>query len=494
MRHPFVLYVFSTVFVLCCGCASYPVNPPLQQTEDNSGYRMINRTLGEQNSDEVFVILGLSGGGTRAAALGYGVIEYLDHIRFGADNRSLLDEVDIISSSSASSIPAAYYGLFGKETFLDDFVDDILYRKLESSLKRVILNPLEWPRTASANFSRGDLVAEYFDKHIFDGRSFADMQPQRPLIMLNTTDMGIGSQFSFVQGYFDLICSDLSQVSVARAVTASLAFTPYFTPITLKNYNDGQCGYVTPAWVHNAISAGAESDPLVYEAARDVLSYENIEKRPYIHLLDSGISDNMGIRTPRLAFMVTEQFNQVKEGKINKLVIIMVDAKARTDFKGDLKAKPPGAFTSIWTAATRPLDNYSYETVNLIKRDVRDQRNWLDRQRITRETCDDHARSLCEQVELGAGCYEKVSSSCLNTFKVVEDDPTAEFEIYLLHVSFELIEDQAKRERFQSIRTTLELPREDVDMLIEVVPELLHEDPEFHSLLQDLGAHIDKED
>ncbi|MDX2416112.1 MAG: patatin-like phospholipase family protein [Xanthomonadales bacterium] len=493
MRHPLALYLLSTVFVLCCGCASYPVNPPLQHADDNAGYRMTNRTLGEKNTDETFVILSLSGGGTRVAALDYGVIQYLERIRFGVDNRSLLDEVDIISSSSASSIPAAYYGLFGKEVFLDDFVADVLYRKLETSLKRKILNPLEWPRTASVNFSRGDLMAEYFDKHVFNGHTFADMQRQRPFIMLNTTDMGIGSQFSFVQGYFDLICSDLSQVSVARAVTASLAFTPYFTPITLKNYNDGQCGYITPDWVQNAISAGAEADPLVRQAAKDVLSYADIDNRPYIHLLDSGISDNMGIRTPRLAFKVTDQFDQVKEGTINKLIIIMVDAKPESNFKGDLKAKPPGALTSVWTAATRPLDNYSYETVNLIKRDVRDRRHWQDTQRRTKETCDDHARSLCEQVEIGTACYEKVSNSCANTFEVTEDDPSGEFDIYLLHVSFDWIKDQAKRERFKSIPTTLELPREDVDMLIEVVPELLHEDPEFHSLLRDLEAHIDSD-
>jgi hypothetical protein len=99
MLHNFVLYVLSTALVLCCGCASYPVNPPLQQVDGNAGYRMINRTLGEKNSDELFVILGLPGGGYRAVALDYGVIKYLDRIRFGADNRSLLDEVDLISSS-----------------------------------------------------------------------------------------------------------------------------------------------------------------------------------------------------------------------------------------------------------------------------------------------------------------------------------------------------------------------------------------------------------
>jgi len=490
MRRRYALFVLGTVYALCSGCASYPVNPPLTHIDDNSGYRISNLALGEKNSDDLFVILGLSGGGTRAAALDYGVIRYLDRIRFGADNRSLLDEVDLISSSSGSSIPAAYYGLFGQAAFLDNFVDDVLYQAFQGGIKRRLLNPFEWPRLASGKFSRGDLAVEYFDKYVFRGHTFADMPRQRPFIMLNATDMGIGSQFSFVQGYFDLICSDLSQVSVARAVTASLAFTPGFTPITLKNYNDGRCGYITPAWVKDALDAGAEADPLIYAAARNILSYENIDRRPYIHLLDSGISDNMGIRTPQLAFKVANQFDQVKEGGIKKLVVILVDAKPKTDFKGDLKAKPPSAFTSVTTAASRPLANYSYETVNILKRDVRDARDALNQQQRIANACHEHAVSLCAQVEIGAACHERVSGSCLDQFGITDINTPPELGIYLVHVSFELIEDEAKRQRFQTIPTKLELPREDIDQLIEVAPELLNEEPEFHALIRDLGARV----
>jgi NTE family protein len=494
MIHKFNLCALSVIFLLCGGCASYPVNAPLHQIDDEVGYRLRNRTLGVKNSDELFVILGLSGGGIRAAALDYGVLKYLDRIQFGADNRSLLDEVDLISSSSGASIPAAYYGLFGQEAFLDDFVEDALYRKIQTAITRRILNPVHWPRLAASKFSRGDLAVEYFDKQIFHGHTFADMRQQRPMILLNATDMGIGSQFSFVQSNFDLICSDLSQLLVARAVTASLSFTPAFTPITLKNYNDGRCGYTTPLWVQDALKAGVEANPAVYAAARDVLSYEAIDKRPYIHLLDSGISDNMGIRAPQLAIALRElpasQIDRVEEGTVKKLVVILVDAKPKTFFKGDLKAKPPGALTSIQTAASRPLANYSYETVNLIKRDVRDARGELDRHRRTRNACEVHARVVCEQMDLGEGCYEKVSSSCFSKLGVTADNQPKELDIFLIHVSFESIDDRARRERFQSIPTKLELPREDVDLLIDIAPELLHEDPDFHQLLQDLDARI----
>ena len=48
---------------------------------------------------DLFVVMALYGGGTRATALDYGVFEYLGRVRFGDDQRSLLDEADAISSS-----------------------------------------------------------------------------------------------------------------------------------------------------------------------------------------------------------------------------------------------------------------------------------------------------------------------------------------------------------------------------------------------------------
>ena len=72
--------------------------------------------------------------------------------------------------------------------------------------------------------------------------------------------------------------------------------------------------------MQDALKAGVEANPAVYAAARDVLSYEAIDKRPYIHLLDSGISDNMGIRAPQLAIALRElpasQIDRVEEGTV----------------------------------------------------------------------------------------------------------------------------------------------------------------------------------
>lgn len=486
------LIVPLTCAALFAGCAHYPVNEPLERIDTDSGYRLNNRELGPGNSDEVFVILALSGGGTRAAALDFGVMQQLDRVRFGEDGRSLLDEVDIISSSSGASLPAAYYGLFGKDAFFGNFKQDVLYRSIQSALQKRVINPLHWPRLMSGTFSRGDLIAEYLDEQVYDGRTFADMSPARPLIMLNATDIGIGASFSFTQGTFDLLCSDLTNYSVGRAVTASMAFTPAFTPITMKNYNDGRCGDTGHDWAYKAIEQGVEANPHVYAAAVDILSYKDIDKRPYIHLLDSGIADNIGIRTPTLAFQVRDapasQVSRILDGTIQKLVFIIINARPKADFKPDLSPKPPGAITSVKASASRPLANYSYETINLIRRDIADARQRIALYHDQRTLCVEHADTMCKSKVEAEACHKEVRTSCFAEFGVSDDNYPQDLDIYLVHLSFDLIDDEQRREYFEKIPTKLQLPQDDIDALVGLGPELLHEEPEFRHLVMDLGA------
>ncbi len=88
-------------------------------------------------------MLAFSGGGTRAAALAYGILEELRDTTVVIDGqpRRLLDEVDTISSVSGGSFTSAYYGLYGERTF-EDFKDEFLTQNIEHKLVRGLLNPL----------------------------------------------------------------------------------------------------------------------------------------------------------------------------------------------------------------------------------------------------------------------------------------------------------------------------------------------------------------
>src|SRR6266498_1631508 len=86
------------VFVLLgSGCAHHPINAPLAAVDGRTGYRFENAAF-STNSDDLFLMLAFSGGGTRAAALDYGVLEELARSGVGPPSAQhrLLDEVDLI--------------------------------------------------------------------------------------------------------------------------------------------------------------------------------------------------------------------------------------------------------------------------------------------------------------------------------------------------------------------------------------------------------------
>ena len=101
------------------------------------------------------------------------------------------------------------------------------------------------------------------------------------------------------------------------------------------------------------------------------------------------------------------------------------------------------------------------------------------------------ARALVNSKDRGEACYEQVTQSCFDGLGVENSALPGDFSVYLIHISFELIEDDTRRARFQSIPTKLQLPKEDVDMLIGVAPELLNENPEFRHLMRELNATVD---
>lgn len=126
--------------VLTSACAGFPENPALERVDRGRGYRFEALVPGAGNTDDTFVIVTLSGGGTRAAALAYGVLARLSETRLSG-GRTLLDEVDVISSVSGGSFAAAYYGLFGRKRFFTRFPDEVLRLHIESALLWRVLAP-----------------------------------------------------------------------------------------------------------------------------------------------------------------------------------------------------------------------------------------------------------------------------------------------------------------------------------------------------------------
>ncbi len=93
---------------------------------------------------QTFFVLSFSGGGTRAAAFSYGVLEELRRtgVPVAGRRRRLIDEVDLITGVSGGSFTAPAYALHGERLF-SEYEERFLKRDVQGALAWRTLNPLK---------------------------------------------------------------------------------------------------------------------------------------------------------------------------------------------------------------------------------------------------------------------------------------------------------------------------------------------------------------
>lgn len=455
---PSITLIIVTAVVVI-GCAHYPLNQPIKELQPEAGYRA-PQIKDPKNSDQMLLFLTFSGGGTRAASLSYGVLEELRKTEVVVDGkrRRLLDEVDGISGVSGGSFTAGYYGLFGDRIF-EDFETKFLKKNIQGALFWRMLNPLNWFKLFSGTFGRSDLSAEYYGKHVFEERTFGDMAARKgPIIVINATDMSYGTRIGFTQDAFDLICSDLSLFPVARAAAASSAVPMVMAPITLRNYA-GTCGFKMPERFDEILKGRAVSERQFY-LANNVSVYLDSEKKPYIHLVDGGVADNLGLRAILDRVIAKGSFWETVKGtpneNIRKGVLIVVNAETAPDTKWDkTKRIPPfGAMLSSYSKIS--IERYNEETLALLKESVK---SWAEEIKTQR----------CK-----GGPVSSEPGSC------------GDIDFYVVEVKFDALRDEEERTYFQRLPTSFKLAPEQVDKLRGVAHRLLNESDEFQRLLRDL--------
>jgi NTE family protein len=455
---------FIAFFVLQ-GCAHYVVNDEKVTGQITKTYRFNLQAEGN-NTDSLFVCLAFSGGGTRAAALSYGVLEKLRATRiiWKGIEKSLLDEVDCISAISGGSFTAAYYGVFGERIF-QDFRARFLEENVERALLWKLFNPVNWVRLASPYFSRIDLAAEYYDGELFERTTFGSLAEasRRPFVILNATNMANGERFEFTQEQFDFLVSDLNSYPVARAVAASSAFPFLLSPISLKNYP--HTNFVLPKDYESGLE-DYEVNRRRYYWAKNRAIYRDDVRLPYLHLMDGGLADNIGLRPIEAAYRRTSGFVRqlLNDGKIEKFVVIVVNG--HTTDKDDISRdeNPPGLITVASKTATIAMENYSIETVEVMKE--------LRNERVKAQ------RNI-------AACQKKLDQ-CPGITPLPK--LSAEIAPYIIEVNFEALKDPKRREHFLSLPTSFSLPKEQVRELIEIGPQLLQESPDYQEFLHSLSA------
>src|SRR5262245_27935705 len=281
------------------GCATRAINPPLLRYDETSANQFEGLGM-KRAAHEDLVILAFSGGGMRAAAFGYGVLETLRRIELvTTEGRTvrLLDEVDLITGVSGGSFTALAYGLYGEKLF-DEYEKRFLKRNVQGKLVARILNPLNWGALLSAGWGRSELAANLYDEILFNGTTFADLKRTTgPAIAVSATELTTGSRVAFVPENFDVMCADLNSFRLARAAAASSAVPVVLSPITINNYG-GTCGYKEPAWLRQFTETATPPRPAgrILKRLQELRELDDAVEDRFFHLVDGGLSDNLGLR------------------------------------------------------------------------------------------------------------------------------------------------------------------------------------------------------
>ncbi len=469
-RRSLIALLLACAVVALAGCATRPINTPITAIDRSAGYRFGTRQVYDIDRDTM-VVLAFSGGGTRAAAFSYGVLEELrrtEVVTKAGATVKLLDGVDIITGVSGGSFTALAYGLYGERLF-DEYERRFLKRDVQGELVSRFLSPKYWTSLWSEGWGRSEMAAEMYDEILFDGATFSDLNLRSgPLIVAAATDISTGSRISFLQSDFDLLCSNLDSMPLSRAAAASSAVPLVLSPVTINNYG-GHCGLKPPRWAQmmNDPSKNVRPSGRALQRLKEMNTFEDSKGRPYIHLVDGGLSDNLGMRA---VLEMLEELEAVRStgaetrlDSVRRLVVFVVNSLSVPKTTWDQSARPPNDFAILLKATGVPIDRYSYEAVELLKDIVA---RWKTLRRLR-----------------DAGVFANGAYGDLAALANVPD-----MEIYAIDVSFAAVKDEAEHDYLNDLPTSFGLKDEAVDRLRAAAGMIIEESPEFQRLLHDIGG------
>ncbi len=432
------------------GCASLTVTdtkplpenrlePPDSEHISEGGYRLESLAPSPATPD-LLVIVAMSGGGKRSAAFSYGALKGMRDlpVQTAVGPRPLLGEVDAIAGVSGGSFTAAYYGLHRDATF-GQYETDFLYRDTEANIWGIYLLPWNWNWLVNPLVGTNDFMERVYDRDMFHGARFADLEKNgRPLIAVGGTDIAYGTPFLFTQDTFDLICSDLNDLPVARAVAASNGFPGLLSPITLTNHA-AACGGRKPGWLRRVTEA-QRLDPRsrVGNEARGADRYLDNDRTRYVHLVDGGVSDNLALRASGASMQTIAQapFTATRLNRIRRVLVLSIDGQGAQDTSIAQQRVVGGIFAIFRLVSGTQIDRFNFETLAVVDQQLQEFVAAIRQSRCAEAKTIDGAR--CDDV-----------------------DGT------LVHVSLAGLPDSQTKEQLLAIRTGLTLRKEDVDLLIE---------------------------
>lgn len=466
------------LILFCCAlsaCATRTINPPITTPPQDTLYDFQRQGKTERQKKNL-VLLSFSGGGTRAAAFSYGILESLKRteiVNSEGEKVRFLDQIDAISGVSGGSFTALSYRLYGDRLF-DEYETRFLKRDVQSALVWRGLNPLNWPALASTGWGRSEMAADYYDEILFDGKTFDEMNRNNgPFIAVSSTDITSGSRILFTPTNFEMMCTDLGSFRVARAAAASSAVPVVLSPLTINNYG-GSCDMNMPKWstpfldVNNPPRPAARALERIREL-RELMSGQE----PYLHLVDGAVSDNLGLRGVLDIINMLEAFKEAGYSTpldhVERIIVIVVNATSTPKTDWARNEDGPSTLSIMVKASGVPIDRYSMEQIDQLK----DTESRWRMMRLLKET----------PAIKNAG-----AKSTNPAIQYVRNSPNV--KLYTINVSFSGIPDAKEREYLNQLPTSFVLDDEAVDRLRTGAHTALMNSPDFQKLIKDADVKI----
>lgn len=450
------------ICALLIGCATIqnePVNVP--GTPDTLANRLDIGFKESSVENDVVIGLSFSGGGTRAAAFSYGVLSEMERIPLRGAQGPMIDRLDFISGVSGGAVTAAYYGL-KKRAGLADFREKFLLRNAEENLQTDI-SLATLPRAMAGGINDSTGFPRWLDANLFHGANFGRFRAEgRPRVWINASDIYNRTPFVFGATAFRAMCSDLSEYPLADAVAASAAVPVAFAPVVIKTF-PGKCKEPLPSWVAKARD-NPNAPPMLGAFAKAISRYHD-GSMPYIKLLDGGLVDNYGLSGFTISRLSSatpyEPLTPAQAVKLRRGLFLVVDAKSGVAGNWINTVEGPSGFELFRAAADTAVDAGVAGSYTAFERVMDDWRTALVKWRC--------GLSAAERARYGA----RPGWNC------------RDIRFFIGRVGFDQL-DPARAARLDSVPTRFNLPREQVDDVIEAGRDSLRASPAFKTFAASL--------
>lgn len=446
----------SAALLGCTSVYNIPVNVPV-----GAGGHSDNLALNfadPASLDDLMIGLSFSGGGTRAAAFSFGVLQEMNDIPMPRSADRMVDRIDFISGVSGGSVTAAYFGI-KKRAALTDFRERFLLRNAEEGLQTTLsLGTLS--RALGGGINDSSNFTRWLDAQLFEGITYGEArQAGSPRVWINASDIYNRVPFVFDATSFKAICSDIGRYPVSQAVAASAAVPIAFAPAVVQAF-PGRCDDPLPPWVAR-VAADRNAAPMVSSYAKAILRYRE-GAVPFIKLMDGGLVDNYGVASFTIARAASNTpygpLSPEQAVRLRRAMFMVVDSKTGISGNWVNTVQGPDGVEAIKAVVDTTIDASVAANYVAFDRTMKDYQESLVKWRC--------GLSAAERTRLGARPGWRCN----------------DLQFFIGRLGFDQLE-PARAAMLESIPTRFNLPQEQVDEVIAAGRDTLRISPVFRAFV-----------